>query len=173
MSSFGARDGARIDQILIAAEQLEPIKFHRQIAEWRRGSLPSDSMPEHVAGGDWKWPIDDRGNGRDDLDRIIDAAQEEYGKAIVEAMTALQRAQAIARNTVPPSDPEERKRWQKRMTESLGLPACVNCERIIARTPKDPVRAGRCSACYEYRRRTGEDRSRELIQQEIERKAEQ
>ncbi len=35
---------------------------------------------------------------------------------------------------------------------------CIVCGRFVARTAKDPLRRGRCSACNSYLRRHGKDR---------------
>jgi len=37
---------------------------------------------------------------------------------------------------------------------------CANCGEIVLNTRSDRLRAGRCGACYEHRRRTGQDRPR-------------
>lgn len=41
---------------------------------------------------------------------------------------------------------------------------CANpaCGVLVARTPNDRLRSGRCDACYRYRRRTGDERPRHL-----------
>ena len=40
---------------------------------------------------------------------------------------------------------------------------CVNCSRMVENTANDPIRSGRCGACWQYRRRNeGGERPRDL-----------
>lgn len=39
---------------------------------------------------------------------------------------------------------------------------CANCERMVENTPNDPIRSGRCGACWQWRRRhDGEERPKD------------
>lgn len=49
---------------------------------------------------------------------------------------------------------------------------CINCGRLVTGTENDRLKAGRCTACYQYRRdHKGNDRPAHLIAAEVERAA--
>ena len=72
------------------------------------------------------------------------------------AVASLRAAKALA-GTILPLDPLSRQMAEKRVVSG---DYCANaaCGRFVHATREDRLRAGRCSACYSYRLRTGNDR---------------
>lgn len=64
-------------------------------------------------------------------------------------------------------DPEVARKLVEDRVPERGKP-CDNCGRWVSGPPGDPIRAGRCGTCYEYRRtHGGKDRSKEMIEEQV------
>lgn len=112
-------------------------------------------------------PIGDDGANNGTVPRLalrndpISYAARELARQLEHAAQAAEHAQRIARSLLA-IDPETAAQLADR-TPADRSGTCTNCGTYVANTPQDRIRAGRCDACYRYRRRhEGMDRPRVL-----------
>lgn len=87
---------------------------------------------------------------------------------ITGAMARLRGAWSVLR----PLDPEiARGLAEERKPERGSQCDNPNCARWVAGGTKDPIRAGRCTACAAFWKRNGKDRPRELVEDQVYREA--
>jgi hypothetical protein len=152
---------------------LHPREMRAKLAEWTRGGLPSDSF----GGGS---PSAERPVVK--LDRSDEWAFRvltEYDACLIAGTIArLTHAVELETSVIPEyhltptalADLHQRLARKAVLQVSSRAVDCANCGRQILCTPSDMPRAGRCVACYGYRRRTGGERPRELWDREDERR---
>jgi hypothetical protein len=109
---------------------------------------------------------------------------ERLGRSMVQAMSAAAKhlaaaeklmamAESAAARLLPISDKAAQALLADEVQHEEGDTTkgsvCANlaCRALVARTPNDRLREGRCRACYVYRKRTGHERPRFLCVMEL------
>lgn len=134
-----------LERAILLLQGREPERFFDRGSELRRGGLPSQSFGVGVSGGDWVWPIDDHGFGRDAFDRLLDQADSEYGELVQNVLRASVRLQAV-----------ENERLLTRLPFNVPEPVAVKCANPSCDDALEGgLRSGECDKCRKYRSRYG------------------
>lgn len=139
-----------------------------------RGGLPRASYAEGPRGNEDPLP------GFDNFDYLVSSVQRAYQFHLQEMLEHLGFLEDIEKRWIPPAESDKKRyqAWRLQMhqlaveVESPRASQCANtqCGRFVERTAADPMRAGRCEACYKYRQRhDGQERPRALCEKDVER----
>lgn len=147
--------------------------------------LRSPSLNGAVSGGDdpsWrmldsittKEVFDADGNvvsGGDLRDRF-DATAATLAE-LVDTILQIERLAATAMSAVDDLRALPATQARKLAESDSDVQHCVHCGKVVTGTRDDPLRAGRCGACYTYRLRNHSDRPLDLVEKEQARKVAQ
>ena len=115
---------------------------HKQLESWARSGYPSNTGMDKIrSNGSGDSPVEIAALFPDEPSRNA----SRLATCVKQANQLLAEAASLSRMTLTP--PEKKERVNQ-------VPECLNCsEPCVPRAKK-----GRCPACYEYQRRTGEER---------------
>lgn len=153
-------------------QALNPSAFTSRLDEYERGSLPSSSVPESVAGTKDYTPRPDR------FDKTVRSTRDSYSILWYDLTKTLRELAKLEVAWIPPHPVLEPGRYRKWMDDMDRLARevrqaraveCANphCVTMVERTAVDRLIAGRCEPCYRYRQRNGgTERPKSLCQKE-------
>lgn len=145
---------AKRSELIRDLAAVELIPAFTQMAKERRGGIKAISTGDVVAGSrSPKLPELDREDRSVDRWERAQWADMEIIAAATQRIAG--RCQAVALTRAP-------SKREKEQAADIGAD-CLNCGRPVACTPADRLRAGRCSACFQYKaNHEGTERPKDL-----------
>jgi len=122
--------------------------FVRAMNDYLRGGLPARSIPDGMRGDAQPLPA-------------LDHADRDHLALFAHYRTLTDPRERARIQTIvlgpDPAEPGGQERWAEWRLKQRQLAAedhepgaadCIHCGRLIANTPTDRIKAGRCNACY-------------------------
>jgi len=123
-------------------------QFVQAMNDYLRGGLPSRSIPDGTRSNETALPALDRAD-RDHL-----ALYAHYQTLTDPREQARVETIVLGPDPNEPGGQERWTEWRLKQRQAAaedhqpGSVDCIHCGRLIANTPNDRVKAGRCNACY-------------------------
>ena len=154
-----------LERILEVGAELDPAAVSAEVSLMTGARLRSANLDG--AGGGRGGGGGDAPVGFDKVDRWARGKHKAYRARLATALRALEDAlfiqgELLVRMCDERGAPNDEARRLAAEAVSPQAEECANCRVVVERTATDRLREGRCGACYKYRRRTGQERPREL-----------
>lgn len=142
-------------EVALLVKGLRPLELTARIEQERKGGLTGPKLDARVSG-----TVAPKEPKLDARDRTLNLRQKDYERALRNALASLQTCVGIETEVLVAVHVATEK--ERRAASDMGVD-CLNCTRPVACTPADRLRAGRCSACFQYRQNhDGAERPEEL-----------